>query len=59
VRGTALGAAAATKLGLTVGGTSGSVPWGTIGLIGLALIVPVTTTYALRRSGLHIRLERR
>jgi hypothetical protein len=57
-RGTAIGAAAAAKVGLTVGDASPSVPWGTIGMIVLVLVVFVSATYGLRRSGLRVRLER-
>jgi hypothetical protein len=56
--GTALGAAAATKIGLSVGATPGSIPWGTIGLLLLGAIALTGATYGLRRSGLHVRLER-
>ena len=57
--GTTLGAAAATKLGLDVGNAPGSIPWGTIGLVLAAAVVFVTGGYGIRRSGLHVRLERR
>jgi hypothetical protein len=55
---TAVGAAAATKLGLTVSQTPGSIPWGTIGLAALAGLLVATAMYGIRWSGLHVRFER-
>lgn len=57
--GTALGAAAATKVGLNVGNAPESVPWGTIGLAILALLAVLGGSYGVHRSGLRLKLERR
>jgi hypothetical protein len=55
---TAVGAAAATNLGLTVGQAPGTIPWRTIGLALAALIATSAAVYAVRRSGVRLRLER-
>jgi hypothetical protein len=57
--GTALGAAAATLLGLTVGGSSPAIPWRTIVLALIAGLLAGTAAYGVRRSGLAVRVERR
>jgi len=56
--GTAIGAAAATKLGMTVGSPPSSIPWATIVLAVLAALAGGGTLYGVRRSGLRLRLER-
>jgi hypothetical protein len=57
--GTALGAAAATKLGLEVGSAPGSIPWGSIGVVALVALVVTGGGYLVRRSGVRLKLERR
>jgi hypothetical protein len=56
--GTALGAAAATKIGLSVGQAPGTIPWGTIGLVVLGALLLLGVGYGVRRSGLRVKLER-
>jgi hypothetical protein len=57
--GTSLGAAAATKLGVSVGDSGTSVPWGWIGFAALAALALGALVYGIRISGLHLRIERR
>jgi hypothetical protein len=56
--GTALGAAAATKLGLNVGSAPGLIPWKTVGPALLALLALAAGGHVIRRSGLRLKLER-
>jgi hypothetical protein len=55
---TAVGAAAATKLGMTVGQAPGSIPWRTIALVLAAVLATGLAAYGIRRSGVRLRLER-
>jgi hypothetical protein len=55
---TAVGAAAATNLGLTIGQAPRAVPWKAIGLALAALIAASAAVYAVRRFGVRLRLER-
>jgi hypothetical protein len=54
--GTALGAAAATKLQLTIAGGAG-LPWTRIGSIAAAVVLLAAAAWAVRRSGVRLRLE--
>ena len=55
-RGTSLGAAAATKLQVSIAGDGSTFPWKTIVWIGGALLVVAGATWTIRRSGLWVRL---
>lgn len=57
--GTSLGAAAATKFGLSVGDVPGSIPWRTIGLAVLGATAVLAAGYGIRRSGIRVRLDHR
>ena len=55
--GTALGAAAATKLQLSIKSDGSSLPWKTIGIIAAGLLVLLGAGWVVRRSGVRLRVE--
>jgi len=56
--GTTLGAAAATKLELTIASDASSIPWRSIGLIVGAVAAAAGLATTVRRSGIRLRLVR-